>query len=33
LLLRGLRADDFDAYAEMMADPDVTRYLAERDDR
>ena len=23
-----LRADDFEAYAEMMADPEVTRYLA-----
>lgn len=29
LLLRGFRADDFDAYAEMMADPEVTRFLAD----
>jgi RimJ/RimL family protein N-acetyltransferase len=28
LLLRGFEARDFDAYAAMMADPDVTRYLA-----
>ena len=27
LLLRGLEQRDFDAYAEMMADPDVTRFL------
>ena len=29
LRLRALRADDFDPYATMMADPDVTRYLAD----
>jgi RimJ/RimL family protein N-acetyltransferase len=29
LLLRGFRADDFEAYAEMMADPDVTRFLGD----
>lgn len=28
LLLRGFAPGDFDAYAAMMADPDVTRYLA-----
>jgi RimJ/RimL family protein N-acetyltransferase len=27
LLLRGLRADDLDAYARMYADPDVMRFL------
>lgn len=27
LLLRGLEQRDFDAYAEMMADPEVTRFL------
>ena len=27
LLLRGLAAADFEAYAEMMADPEVTRFL------
>ena len=27
LLLRGFLPDDFEAYARMMADPDVTRYL------
>ena len=29
LLLRAFRSSDFDAYAEMMADPEVTRYLAD----
>lgn len=29
LLLRELRGDDLDAYAAMMADPDVTRYLGD----
>ena len=29
LLLREFRADDFEPYAAMMADPDVTRYLGE----
>jgi RimJ/RimL family protein N-acetyltransferase len=29
LLLRGFEERDFDAYAAMMADPDVTRYLAD----
>jgi RimJ/RimL family protein N-acetyltransferase len=29
LRLRALRADDFEAYAKIMADPDVTRYLAD----
>ena len=29
LRLRALRADDFEPYAAMMADPDVTRYLAD----
>lgn len=29
LRLRGLRADDFEPYAKMMADPEVTRYLAD----
>lgn len=29
LLLRGFEARDFDAYAAMMADPEVTRYLAD----
>ena len=29
LRLRSLRADDFEAYAAMMADPEVTRYLAD----
>ena len=27
LRLRGFRSDDFERYAEMMADPDVTRHL------
>src|SRR6266436_3777388 len=27
LLLRGFRPDDFERYAEMMADPDVSRHL------
>ena len=27
LLLRGLSAEDFNAYADMVADPEVTRYL------
>ena len=27
LLPRGFLPDDFEAYARMMADPDVTRYL------
>ena len=27
LLLRAFKADDFERYAEMMADPDVARYL------
>ena len=27
LLLRMFREDDFDSYAEMMADPEVMRYL------
>ena len=27
LVLREWRAGDFDAFAEMMADPDVTRYV------
>jgi RimJ/RimL family protein N-acetyltransferase len=27
LLLRGFLATDFEPYAEMMANPDVTRYL------
>ncbi|HEX6532949.1 MAG TPA: GNAT family N-acetyltransferase [Gemmatimonadaceae bacterium] len=29
LLLRAFEARDFDAYAEMMADPEVTRYLGD----
>jgi RimJ/RimL family protein N-acetyltransferase len=29
LLLRAFRADDFEAYALMMSDPDVTRFLGE----
>jgi len=29
LLLREFRPDDFDAYAAMMADPDVTRHLGD----
>lgn len=29
LLLRALRASDFETYAVMMADPDVTRFLAD----
>jgi RimJ/RimL family protein N-acetyltransferase len=29
LRLRALRADDFEAYAEIMADPEVTRFLAD----
>ena len=29
LRLRALRADDFEAYASMMADPEVTRYLGD----
>lgn len=29
LILRGLVTDDFEAYARIMADPDVTRYLGE----
>jgi RimJ/RimL family protein N-acetyltransferase len=29
LVLRGLEARDFEAYAVMMADPEVTRYLAD----
>jgi RimJ/RimL family protein N-acetyltransferase len=29
LILRGFRPDDFPAYATMMADPRVTRYLAD----
>ncbi len=29
LLLRGYRQSDFDAYAAMMADPDVVRYLSD----
>lgn len=29
LLLRGFRQDDFEAYAAMMADPAVTRFLGE----
>lgn len=29
LILRELRQSDFDAYAEMMADPEVVRYLAD----
>ncbi len=29
LLLRELRQDDFDAYAAMVADPDVTRHLGD----
>jgi RimJ/RimL family protein N-acetyltransferase len=29
LLLRGFHARDFDAYAAMMADPEVTRHLAD----
>jgi RimJ/RimL family protein N-acetyltransferase len=29
LRLRALRADDFEPYAAMMADPEVTRYLAD----
>jgi RimJ/RimL family protein N-acetyltransferase len=29
LLLRGYRQSDFEAYAAMMADPDVVRYLAD----
>jgi RimJ/RimL family protein N-acetyltransferase len=29
LRLRALRADDFEAYAKMMADSEVTRYLAD----
>jgi RimJ/RimL family protein N-acetyltransferase len=28
LILRGLCAEDFDAFATMMADPDVVRYIA-----
>lgn len=29
LLLRGFRGDDFEPYAAMMADPEVTRFLAD----
>ena len=29
LLLRELRSSDFEAYAEMMADPEVTRFLSD----
>jgi RimJ/RimL family protein N-acetyltransferase len=29
LLLRDFRQDDFEAYAQMMADPEVTRHLAD----
>lgn len=29
LLLRGLRADDLEAYVELMADPEVTRFLSD----
>ena len=29
LLLRGFESRDFDVYAEMMADPAVTRFLAD----